>query len=155
MQRILAVIQKKPSFFLFLGILYSIVIILLQWGVQPTWNMLWFFLGAVIGLYLIDIFEVFLHIDPSPARSIIFVVGLLLVSFFIVSSSGSEFAVGVTLLSLVTTLERMWGQWVTHKELDSWYVMVAGPIDRRLQRTMLYGITVLFLVISWFFIRYV
>ena len=153
MQRILAVIQKKPSFFLFLGILYSIVIIILQWGVQPTWDMLWFFFGAVIGIYLLDIFEVFLHISPSPARSIIFVVGLLLVSFFIVSSSGSVFAVGVTLLSFATTLEWMWGQWVTHKELDSWYVMVAGPIDRRLQRTMLYGITVLFFVINWFFIR--
>ncbi len=152
-ERVKEIIRRKPLFFLFASIGYLVLVALIKWGINPTWNTLWFFLGGLLGVYFLDIAEVFFELHPSPFRSIVFVGAFALVSIFVVTSAGSPLASGLVLSLYLSLVFWQVGQWQITHNLNDWYRMVTGTVDTKVQRWILMGFVVLFLAETVIFVR--
>lgn len=147
------ILHKKPSFFLISSIVYILLLIVIKWNIHPTWSTGVFFLGSMIGVYFLEAAEEFFHLDPSPFRSVIFVALFAVVSFFIVSSSGSFLASGLVLSIYLTLLFWQIGEWTTVKNLNRWYSMVSEPVSLRVQLWILIITALFFCLESILFLR--
>jgi len=152
-EKVKEIVRRKPLFFLFISLGYLVLVALLKWNIHPTWNTLLFLAGGVLGVYFLDIAEVFFELTPSPFRSIVFVGAFMVVSLFIVTSSGSPLASGLVLSLYLTLLFWQVGQWQIQKNLNDWYRMVAGPVHAGAQRWILVGFVVLLFVETFLFVR--
>src|SRR5690349_18284117 len=95
MEKIKEVVRRKPFFFLLVSLGYLVLVSLLKWNIHPTLETLWFIVGGILGVYFLDIAEVFFELNPSPFRSIVFVGAFILVGLFVVTSSDSALASGL------------------------------------------------------------
>lgn len=153
MEYLRQILHRKPRLLLVISVVYLCIIMILKWWVAPTWARVWFLGGGLLGVYLLDIVESFVALSPSPFRSVIFLALYLVVSFFVVSSGGSEFGSGMVLAVYIQLLLWQIGQWRLQGNLSSWYHMVAGPVAVSVQRSMLILFGVLLLLESYIFIR--
>lgn len=153
MKQIFEVIRKKPLFFVVSAFVYLIIVVFLKWQIHPTFATLWFSIGGIIGIYFLDIAESFLRLSPSPFRTIVFTAGFVLVSFFVVTSSGSALAAGLVVSLYLNLLFWQIGEWRIVHNVDSWYRMVAGPVRRETQQWILVGFIIFFLIETYVFIR--
>jgi len=103
MNKLLEIVRRKPTLFLFVSLAYLVFVGLIKWHLTPPIGALWFLLGGAIGVYLLDAAEVFLALNPSPFRSFVFIVGFVVVSLFVATSSGNLLAQGLV-FSLYATL---------------------------------------------------
>ena len=152
MNKITAIISRKPLLFLFISLGYLILVGFFKWFIHPPLEAVWFVLGGVIGVYLLDGAEVFVAINPSPFRSIVFAVAFVVLSLFIVTSSNSMLATGLVLSVYLSMLLWQVGQWQVDGNLNAWYRMVAGPVSVSFEKwgVIIFGIffaveTILFL----------
>lgn len=153
MDRLRVLLQRKPIIFLFGNFCYVVLAYLLRWNIHPTMNAVWFFVGSILGMYFLEAAEEFFRLDPSPFRSIVFVGLFAIVSFFVVSSSGSFLAIGLVLSIFLTLLLWQLGEWVTAKHLNRWYEMLADPVPIRVQFWILLALGVLFVLETALFVR--
>ncbi len=153
MENIQALIRQKPRVFVYITLLYLIGIGLIKWVMHPSLDALWFFLGGAIGLYFLDAAEVFFALSPSPFRSVVFSVLFAIVAFFVVTSSSGTIGSGLVLSVYLQMILWQVGEWRIQGQTDSWYRMVAGPIHRSTQRAIFSGFVIVFLCISYFFVR--
>ena len=107
MQRIREIVKRKPAIFLIISLVYLVGVGLLKWQIQPPVWALSYLFGGLLGVYFLDIAEVFFSLTPSPFRTMTFQVLFVLVSIFIVSSSGSFLATGLVLSMYLTMLLRL------------------------------------------------
>ena len=150
--KIKEIVRRKPLFFLLVSIVYLVLVGLLRWGIRPTLGEGAFFVGGIIGVYFLDVAEVFFNLNPSPFRSIVFATSFVAMSFFVVTSSGSTLAGGLVLsLYLVMILWQI-GEWQIQGNVNSWYRMVAGPVSVPVQRWILIGFIILFFIVTGLFI---
>lgn len=105
------VIKRKPLIFLIISLVYVVGSGLLRWRIHPPVWALAYVVGGVLGVYFLDIAEVFFHVTPSPFRTIVFQALFVLVSFFVVTSSGSLLATGLVLSMYLTMLLLKVGEW--------------------------------------------
>ncbi len=152
-EKIKAIIRRKPAFFLFVSLIYLVIAAFFKWNIHPQWATAWFMLGGVLGVYFLDIAEVFFALTPSPFRSIVFLGAFVPVSMFVVTSSGSPLATGLVLSLYLTLVLWQVGQWQIQKNLDDWYRMVAGPVSPKTQLWVLIGFMFVFLVETFLFVR--
>ncbi len=120
-KEILTKIQAKPLFFPLVTLVYLALLVFSRWGLYVTFSSLVFVLGGIVGVYLIDVTEAFMNIRPSPFRSQLFCYAFVVVSFFVVSSSGSMFASGLVLSMYVTLILWQVGQLRLLSNLNSWF----------------------------------
>lgn len=153
MEKIVAIIVRKPLIFLTVSLAYLLLVGFLKWRLVPPISALWFLVGGAIGIYFLDIAEVFFHLTPSPFRSIVFCALFVIVSFFIVTSSGSFLASGLVLSLYVTLILWQAGEWQLRGNLDSWYRMIAGPVSGKTQQAGLIVFGAFFLLETILFIR--
>lgn len=153
LEKVKAIIRRKPVFFLLVSLGYLILAAFLKWNIHPQWGTLWFVVGGILGVYFLDIAEVFFELNPSPFRSIVFVGAFVLVSLFVVTSAGSFVASGLVLSLYMTLLFWQVGQWQIQHNLTDWYRMVSGPVDVKMQRWILIAFVVLFFVETFLFVR--
>lgn len=114
------ILKKPPLFVLFpIGVLF--VLLLLKWQLSFPFESLWFFIGGVIGIYILDIAEVLFDVHPSPFRSVFFMLALSIVTFYMVSSTREFLATGMCLLVLLEVLILYIIQWRRKQPLDQWY----------------------------------
>jgi hypothetical protein len=125
---------SKPPLLVAIPTVYFLVLIFLKWKFALPIDALWFFLGAVIGIFLLDFAEEFSHVEPSPFRTIIFGAGLLIVGFYIVSSTSETIAKGLILSLSLTLFLFQYGEWKVKKNLVSWYVMLFGMVPETTQK---------------------
>ncbi len=154
MDKILAIIRRKPPLFLFISLGYLVLVGLIKWQVHPPLGALWFLVGGAIGVYLLDGAEVFFALTPSPFRSIVFALALALVSLFILTSSGSLLAQGLVFSLYLTLILWQAGQWQLTGNLHDWYGMVASPPPARVQRWILMVFTLVFFVETVLFLAW-
>lgn len=154
MDKILQIVKRKPIVFLFLSIGYVVAVALIKWQIAPPITALWFVAGAVFGTYFMDIAEVFFNLSPSPFRTIVFAAAYIVVSLFVVTSSGSMLASGLVLSLFLTLVLWQVGEWQVHRNLNSWYRMVAVPVTAATQGWLLVGFIAVFLIETWLFIRW-
>ncbi len=146
-------IRSKPTIFLIISGVYLLGCILLKWGVHPTFDILWFATGGVIGIYFLDAAELFFHLTPSPFRSVVFLTLFTIVGLFVVTSSGSPLASGLVLSLFLQMLLWQIGEWRVVGNLSSWYQMIAGPVPARIQQILLFVFAGIFLLETYFFIK--
>lgn len=152
MDKIKEIILKKPPLFLVVSLAYLALIAFLKWGISPPIDALYYGGGALLGIFFLDIAEVFFNLSPSPFRSIVFAVGFAIVSFFVVSSSDSLVGKGLVLSLYLTLLLWQLGEWQLRGNLESWYRMIAGSVSVQAQQWLLIGFVVLFLVETYLFV---
>lgn len=153
LEKIKEIIQRKPLFFFLFSLGYLLLTGLIKWGIHPTTGTALFVVGGLLGIYFLDIAEVFFHLNPSPFRSIIFVIAFIIVSLFIVTSSGSMVTSGLVLSLYVTIMLWQIGQWQIQHNLTDWYRMVNGTVSLKTQEWMLYGTIGLFIIETLLFVR--
>lgn len=153
MEKILAIIRKKPLLFVVTSLVYLLLIGFLKWQVRPPVFAVWFLVGGVIGVYFLDAAERFVALTPSPFRSIVFLALFVIVSFFVVTSSGSLLASGLVLSLYLSLLLWQLGEWEVAKNLSSWYRMVAGPVSVSVQQWVLVIFIIIFLIETYLFLR--
>lgn len=153
LEKIKEIVRRKPLFFLLVSLIYLIFVGLLKWGIHPMLGVISFLGGGVLGIYFLDIAEVFFQLNPSPFRSIVFAASFVAVSFFIVTSSGSALASGLVLSLYLSMMLWQVGEWQIHGNVASWYRMIAGSVNVRSQKWILIAFGVLFVVETILFIR--
>jgi len=153
MDKVQSIIKRKPLLFLLISIGYLLVSGFIKWNIHPTAGSVTFLAGGLLGVYFLDIAEVFFALQPSPFRSMVFVAGLIVVGLFVITSSGSMLASGLVLSLFLTVLLWQAGEWEIHKNLTDWYRMIAGPVDIKTQQWVLVGCFVTFIIMTVLFIR--
>jgi len=152
LEKVKEIIRRKPLFFLFLSIGYLVVVAFLKWTIHPTVGTALFLVGGLLGVYFLDVAEVFFHLNPSPFRTIVFVAAFALVSLFVVTSSGSMITSGLVLSIFLTLVLWQVGQWQIQHMLTDWYRMVNGVVSPQVQVWILYGTIVLFAIETLLFV---
>lgn len=153
LDKIREIIRRKPTFFIIASLIYILSTAALHWGKSPNLDTLLYILGGMLGIVFLDIAEVFFQLNPSPFRSMLFFAAFIGVSFFIVSSSGSALAGGLVLSLYLTLLIWQIGEWRLQSSLNSWYRMIALPIDHTVQRNILIGTIIIFFIETLVFVR--
>lgn len=115
MDKIKELILKKPTLFIFISFAYLFGVGLMKWWIHPTMSALWFLVGGGIGIYFLDGAELFFQLTPSPFRSTVFFSLFAVVSFFVVTSSGSALASGLVLSLYLQMILRLVGEWLIAK----------------------------------------
>lgn len=153
MGRLLQVITRKPFLFVLISLSYILVVGLFRWRFKPQLETLMYLGGGILGIYFLDIAEVFFNLSPSPFRSMFFVGLFAAVSFFVITSSGSLLASGLVLSLYLSLILWQIGEWQVAGNIDSWFRMVATPVGRSMQQWFIIGSLVLFLLETYFFVR--
>lgn len=148
------IISRKPLFFLFVSLGYLVGIGLLKWFIHPSLDTLWFIIGGVIGVYLLDAAEVFVATTPSPFRSIVFAGAFVILSLFIVTSANAMLADGLVLTLYLTMLLWQIGEWQITGNLNAWYRMIEGQVSIPRQKWGMIIFAVLFVVETLLFLRW-
>jgi len=152
MEKIKAIVQRKPPLFLLISIGYLLLAGILKWNIHPNFSSLTFIIGGLLGIYFLDIAEVFFSLQPSPFRSVVFVAGLIIVSLFVITSSGSMLASGLVLSLFLTLLLWQIGEWELHKNLSDWYRMISGTVSNKTQQWILWATALIFIVETLLFV---
>lgn len=147
MDKLKQILTSKPRWIVFLIFAYILVLGLLKWRLTPTLSTVYYLIGGLFGIYFMDIADAIFAVKPSPFQSIIFMVLFGVVSFFVVTSSGSMFASGLVLSLYFSLLLAQADEWQEYKHLNRWYALVRTPPSVRAQRWIVLG-TVLFLVLE-------
>jgi hypothetical protein len=153
MEKVKEIISKKPMMFVIISLAYTVAVIFLKWQIHPKLESLLFVAGSVIGIYFLDIAESFFQVHPSPFSSVVFGGGLVVVSLFIVSSSGSSLATGLVLALYLTLIMRQVAEWRQQHNLNSWYELLSQTVTPRTQLFILAFFIVMFLGETLIYIR--
>lgn len=153
MGTIAEIIRKKPLVFLIVSIVYALGVGVLKWGVAWPPEAALYFAGAILGVYFLDAAEAFFNLAPSPFRSIVFVAAFTLVSFFVVTSSGSYFGTGLVLSLYLSLLLWQIGESGVAGNLNSWYQMVSGVPAVSQQKWTVVALAAIFVIETYLFIR--
>ncbi len=153
MDKVKEIIQKKPLEFLVVSLVYLLAVGFFKWRLKPPDDAIFFLVGGALGIYFLDGAEAFFQLSPSPFRSVVFAAGFALVSFFVVTSSGSFVATGLVLSLYLTLILWQVGELGAVGNLNSWYRMVAGVPTINQQKWMAVVLAAIFLVETYLFIR--
>lgn len=152
METLRQLIRRKPQIFLIVSLVYIVVTGILKWHTSFVWEMLWYPLGGIVGVYFLDASELFFAVSPSPFRSIFFVTLYSIVGFFVVTSSANAFGSGLVLSVYLQLLLWQLGQWQVSGNIDNWF-RSSTPIPTTTQRIVLWTFAGVLLFQTYFFIR--
>ncbi len=169
MDKIKEIIRKKPIMFLVISLVYALGVGIIKWGIPlmkfisggiggpgvQVWlpQTALYLAGAIIGVYFLDGAEVFFNLTPSPFRSVVFVGAFTVVSFFMVTSSGSFVGSGLVLSLYLSLILWQIGELQFAGNLNNWYRLVADPVSLKSQRWILFVFIAFFVLETFLFIR--
>ncbi len=153
MQKLVSFLRHKPPFFFWITIVYIVFVYIVKWNIHPTTQAFLFLAGSLVGMYFLEAAEQFFRLNPSPFRSIVFVGLFIVVSFFVLTSSISYVASGLVLAIFFTLLLWQSGEWVTLRQLNRWYLMLADPVKPHIQLGILMLQIAFFLLQTLIFVR--
>ena len=143
-------LAKKNELGLTLG--YLAIVIILHWKLHPDLSIIYFLGGGILGVYFLDLADLVFKISPSPYRNVFFQAVFILMTLFVLTSSGSLFGSG---LVLAIYLSMILGQFLELKEkgnLSDWFSLIKKEIDMSSQRIYLTVVFVIFLLVNLLFI---
>lgn len=105
---------------------YFLITTLIHWRLTIHISIIWYALGAIIGLHLLDLLEQFIFsaktpLETSPLRSVVVQGVVTIVSLFVLSSTAYAIGAGVVLFLNMRLLELQYRQWQKTKSLASWF----------------------------------
>lgn len=137
-----------PKSFYLSAAVYFIVAALGHWQLRPTLGTLVFGIGGIIGLHLLDATELALDIKSAPFRSPLTQLTLIILMFFVVTSSQTNLGSGVVLFLQLRLILEQWFTFNKDRNLSSW--LPQAPPDQ--QQTYLLFTSLLFIVATLLFI---
>lgn len=147
------IILRKPPVFVLVPFAWAIFIIAVKWGIYPVLPSVLFLLGCGMGIYFLDLAEVFFRLNPSPFRSVVFLTGFTIVSLYVVSSAGSSLASGLVFAIYLTLILWQTGEAIILKNFDSWYEMFVGTVNRSVQWGIYLAFIFIFAFETWIFLH--
>ena len=153
LDKIVSVVVNKPPTFVFAGLVYVVLVVILKWWMNPNVQSVLFLFGGIMGIYFLDIAELFTRLSPSPFRSIVFLLLFTITGFFVVSSSTGVVGRGLVLTLHLMLLLLQTGEWKTRGNLNSWYLMVADAVPERTQLILLVLFGLFLIINTYLFIR--
>lgn len=153
MEKVKNILRAKPTWILLLIVSYIIILGILKWRLTPDITTVFYLLGGVFGVYFMDFAEMIFDIHPSPFRTIIFTILFGVVSFFVVTSSGSMFASGLVLALYFTLLLDQADEWQNHNNLNRWYEMIRPIPTKKIQLLLVLATSLLLVLETLIFIR--
>ena len=99
---------------------YFVLTVLLHWKLQLSYTLLWYFLGAVIGLHLVELMDTYLH-NKGVILSVLAQGLLFIATFFVLTSSTSLLGKGVVLFLNLRFLYLEHTEYKRTKLLASWF----------------------------------
>lgn len=149
---ILQRILKKPPFFVIVPIVYFFVMLFFKWQFQLPFEALWFFIGGILGIFLLDIVEEFFQLKPSPFRTVLFWIVLFILTIYLVSSTNEYIAKGIS-LSLLLTLSLLYvDHWRRYHETKEWFYLLFETTSTKIEKRVLYGFSIGLAIVSLFFV---
>lgn len=140
---------SKPLYFQALG--YWLVTTLLHWRLSPTLDIALYFVGAVIGLHLLDAIEHAVNMQPSPFRTVMGQIIVWLGSLFVMTSSAAMLGKGVVLfLNLRLFLAQYKNN--TAELWQSWFQLPIIKVTPQTARTYIWFLWGGLILISMLFI---
>ena len=152
MEKFKQILASKPRWVVLLIFAYIVILGLLKWRLKPDISTILYLLGGLFGVYFLDVADVIFDTKPSPFQSIIFMILFGIVSFFVVTSSGSMFAAGLVLAIYFSLLLMQAEDWQEYRNLDKWYRLVKAPPSVRIQQWIVLGIALLLVIETLLFI---
>lgn len=137
------IVRLKPFQYVVINSVILLFIGFFHWYRNISFDVFWFLLGGVFGIYFIDVADGIVSMRPSPFRSVIFQILFAIISFFLITSSTSYFAIGLVLSSFIQMLLIQLDEWKRLRNLDSWYHMIDVNVGPSIQRNILAGFFVL------------
>jgi hypothetical protein len=153
MESILKVIGRKPLAVALPVVVYVAATTLIKWKFIPAWDMVWYALGGILGMYLFDLGEWFFGIRPSPLRSLLFLTLFAISSLFIVTSATGVMGVGVVLGMYADLSIRTVGDAYGNADRGEWFTSPGGTSAVRNNRLTAIAFGVLFLAENFLFLR--
>ncbi len=147
------------------------------------WRLLWFWLGALLGTFILDIDHLLLGLNPETKaewaekfrqlwqekkyKAAVLVVAethlehrqlifhsalaqplLLLLAFFILSSTASFFGIGLVMSMNLHLLKDLWSCYFTDQQLEWFFWQVRAGLSAKAQRAYLFSVTGFFLLLT-------
>ena len=153
MDKLKEIVRSKPTWVVLVIFSYILILGILKWRLSPNISTLFYLLGGLVGIYFMDVADVIFDVKPSPFQSILFLILFGIVSFFIVTSSGSMFATGLVLSLYFTQLFLQAEEWQEYRNLNAWYTLVKAPPSVKVQQWMALGTAFLLVIETLIFIR--
>lgn len=147
MEKVLEIIRRKPPVLFAIPLVYLILVGVLKWGIHLNPGILSYAVGGIVGIFFLDAAEVFFNLKPSPFRTVIFAAGLAIISFFVVTSTGSLLGIGLVLSLYVTLLLGQIAELQARGNLSSWFWMISFPVSERKQK-LLFGVFLLTFILE-------
>ncbi len=123
--------------------LYFLLTAILKWGVHPDWLILLYGLGAGVGLMIFEILEQYIFAGTnetavsSPLRSGLVQMIIIVVSFFVLTSTGSKLGAGLVLFLQLRLLD------LQNSELEKFGSLTHWSVSSSKQVSLWYLIAVL------------
>lgn len=152
MEKLKQIIKSKPRWIVLLIFVYILVLGVLKWRLTPDLSTVYYILGGLVGVYFMDMADLVFDVKPSPFKSIVFIVLFGIVSFFVVTSSGSMFATGLVLSLYFTLLFIQAQEWQEFRNLNTWYALVKAPPSLRIQQWIVLATAALLVIESMIFV---
>ncbi len=153
MGKFIFVILRKPLPLVLVNLAYLLAAGFLKWWISPPLGAIWFIVGGVIGIYFLDLTEYFFKLSPALLHSIVFEALFVVVSFFIITSSGGWLEGGLVLSLYLTMLTAKLKEWRTTGSLNSWFQMVDETVSISTQQGLLAIFGLIFLMETYLFIK--
>ncbi len=149
---ILQRILKKPPIFVIVPIVYFFSMLFLKWQLQLPFEALWFFIGGILGIFLLDIVEEFFKLKPSPFRTVLFGIVLFILTIYIVTSTKEYIAKGISISLLLTLLLLYVDEWRSHHTTKEWFFLLFEATSTMLQRSVMYAFSIGLIIVSFLFV---
>jgi hypothetical protein len=145
-------VLKKPPIFVIIPIVSFFLLLFIKWQFNLPFAALWFFIGGVLGIYILDIVEEFFNLSPSPFRTITFSLVLFVVSFYIITSTTEYLAKGLAFSLFLTLFLLYTNDWRTHHTTKQWYAMFFESTSVITERYIIAVFGIAVICISFLFI---
>lgn len=133
------------------GVIYTSLTVLLHWRLHFDATIIFYILGVAIGLHLLEIIESFLSLTQSPFRTILAQCIVIVMTFFVLTSSRFPLGKGVVLGLNLHYLFLQMRELKINKTLEKWFTGVNIPVKYSTYLNIVYLVflleTLLFILI--------
>jgi hypothetical protein len=154
LKKIWQITAKKPPVIVISCVLYIIIIAVLKSKFNLSIAPLLFVLGGLIGIYLVDIAEAFVKVEPSPFKTPLFDYAFIVLSFFVISSTGSTLASGIVISIFINIIFNHLQTGNSNQLADMSVKPTFGPLPRDGSKNFFALLVLIFFIETAFLVRF-
>ena len=102
------------------ALVFFLVTTVLRWRLHPDITILFYYVGAIIGLHMLEIAELIFKAPVSPFRTMLMQLVAIIMGLFVLTSSDSRVGAGVVLFLNWRYFYLQYSQYLAQHNLTSW-----------------------------------